>query len=33
MIDKSLSWCMPLADILGGLEPLRAAIEQEIIEV
>lgn len=33
MLDKSLLWCMPLADILGGLEPLRAAIAREEIEV
>lgn len=33
MLDKSLSWCMPLADILGGLDSLSAAIQREEIEV
>ena len=33
MIEKSLQWCMPLADILGGVQSLRAAIEREEIEV
>lgn len=32
-IEKMLPWAMPLADILGGVNALESAIEEEIVEV